>query len=163
MAPPTGCAWWWGSRRRTRRRQPSGGRRRGRKVLHKRSDPIMGDGSRSLVRAAARARGGRRGSCERDLSRGLHGEAGQRGLRAPRLPEESHARDRDAEARTRSDQSAPAMGPAPRARRGGGGMKIIKSSGNVFADLGLPGAEERLLKARLAAEIARTIARRKLT
>ena len=42
-------------------------------------------------------------------------------------------------------------------------MKIIKSSGNVFADLGLPGAEERLLKARLAAEIARTIARRKLT
>ena len=42
-------------------------------------------------------------------------------------------------------------------------MKIIKSSGNVFADLGLPGAEERLLKARLAAEIARTIAGRKLT
>src|SRR5712691_7018505 len=58
----------------------------------------------ALERRAARPRGGRRGSCERDLSRGLHGEAGQRGLRAPRLPEESHARDRDAEARTRSDQ-----------------------------------------------------------
>jgi predicted XRE-type DNA-binding protein len=42
-------------------------------------------------------------------------------------------------------------------------MKIIKSSGNVFADLGLPGAEERLLKVRLAAEIARTIAAQKLT
>ena len=42
-------------------------------------------------------------------------------------------------------------------------MKIIKSSGNVFADLGLPGAEERLLKTRLAAEIARAIAGRKLT
>jgi len=42
-------------------------------------------------------------------------------------------------------------------------VKIIKSSGNVFADLGLPGAEERLLKARLAAEIARVIAGRKLT
>jgi predicted XRE-type DNA-binding protein len=42
-------------------------------------------------------------------------------------------------------------------------MKIIKTSGNVFADLGLPGAEERLLKARLAAEIARAIAGRKLT
>src|SRR6266487_1866382 len=41
------------------------------------------------LKGAARARGGRRGSCERDLSRGLHGEAGQRGLRAPRLPEES--------------------------------------------------------------------------
>jgi len=42
-------------------------------------------------------------------------------------------------------------------------MKIIKSSGNVFADLGLPGAEERLLKARLAVEIGRAIAGRKLT
>lgn len=42
-------------------------------------------------------------------------------------------------------------------------MKIIKSSGNVFADLGLPGAEERLLKARLAAEIARTITAGRLT
>jgi predicted XRE-type DNA-binding protein len=42
-------------------------------------------------------------------------------------------------------------------------MRVIKSSGNVFADLGLPGAEGRLLKARLAAEIARAIAGRKLT
>jgi len=42
-------------------------------------------------------------------------------------------------------------------------MKTIKSSGNVFADLELPGAEERLLKARLAAEIASAIAGRKLT
>ena len=41
------------------------------------------------LKGAARARGGRRGSCERDLSRGLHGEAGQRGLRAPRLPEKA--------------------------------------------------------------------------
>lgn len=42
-------------------------------------------------------------------------------------------------------------------------MKITKSSGNVFADLRLPDAEERLLKAQLAAEIARIIAGRKLT
>lgn len=42
-------------------------------------------------------------------------------------------------------------------------MKITKSSGNVFADLGLPAADERLLKARLAAELARVIAGRKLT
>jgi predicted XRE-type DNA-binding protein len=42
-------------------------------------------------------------------------------------------------------------------------MKIIESSGNVFADLGLPAAEGRLLKARLAAEIAHAIAGRKLT
>jgi predicted XRE-type DNA-binding protein len=42
-------------------------------------------------------------------------------------------------------------------------MKIGKSSGNVFADLGLPAPEERLVKARLAAEIARVITGRKLT
>jgi predicted XRE-type DNA-binding protein len=42
-------------------------------------------------------------------------------------------------------------------------MKITPSSGNVFADLGLPDAEERLLKARLAAQIARLLARRRLT
>jgi len=42
-------------------------------------------------------------------------------------------------------------------------MKITKSGGNVFADLGLPGAEERLLKAQLASQIARIIAMRELT
>jgi predicted XRE-type DNA-binding protein len=42
-------------------------------------------------------------------------------------------------------------------------MKITKSSGNVFADLGLPAPEERLAKAKLAAEIARVIAARRLT
>ena len=42
-------------------------------------------------------------------------------------------------------------------------MKITDSSGNVFADLGLPAPEQRLAKAQLAAEIARTINGRKLT
>ena len=42
-------------------------------------------------------------------------------------------------------------------------MKITKSSGNVFADLGLPAPDERLAKAKLAAEIARVIAARRLT
>ena len=42
-------------------------------------------------------------------------------------------------------------------------MKITRSSGNVFADLGLPAPEERLAKAKLAAEIARVIAARGLT
>lgn len=42
-------------------------------------------------------------------------------------------------------------------------MKITKSSGNVFADLGLPNADERFFKAQLAAQIARSISRRKLT
>ena len=38
-----------------------------------------------------------------------------------------------------------------------------KSSGNVFRDLGLPDAEERLEKANLAYEIFRTITNRRLT
>jgi predicted XRE-type DNA-binding protein len=42
-------------------------------------------------------------------------------------------------------------------------VKITKSSGNVFADLELPAPEERLAKAKLAAEIARVIAARRLT
>ena len=42
-------------------------------------------------------------------------------------------------------------------------MRITKGSGNVFADLRLPDAGERLLKAQLAAQIARVIAGRKLT
>jgi len=42
-------------------------------------------------------------------------------------------------------------------------QKIIESSGNVFEDLGLPDAEERLAKAGLASQIADIIKRRKLT
>lgn len=42
-------------------------------------------------------------------------------------------------------------------------MRVTRSSGNVFADLGLPNPEERLVKATLAIEISRTIKTRKLT
>jgi predicted XRE-type DNA-binding protein len=41
--------------------------------------------------------------------------------------------------------------------------EIIKSSGNVFADLGLPNPEERLAKAELARQIRAIIAERGLT
>ena len=40
---------------------------------------------------------------------------------------------------------------------------FVKSSGNVFADLGLPDAEERLAKAELARKIESVIKRKKLT
>ena len=57
--------------------------------------------------------------------------------------------------------------PAPRRERGskrsGERMHFEESSGNVFADLGLPNAEERLVKATLAIEIGRIIAKRRLT
>lgn len=42
-------------------------------------------------------------------------------------------------------------------------VKITMGSGNVFADLGFPDAEERLVKASLALEIERIIDQRKLT
>ncbi len=42
-------------------------------------------------------------------------------------------------------------------------MRFIRSSGNVFADLGLPDAEERLVKAQLAIEIGRILKQRRLT
>jgi len=42
-------------------------------------------------------------------------------------------------------------------------MKVTRSRGNVFADLGLPEPEERLVKAQLASQITRTIASRELT
>lgn len=42
-------------------------------------------------------------------------------------------------------------------------MGVIASSGNVFADLGLPNPEERLAKAELARQIRKIIAARDLT
>lgn len=42
-------------------------------------------------------------------------------------------------------------------------IKITKGSDNVFADLGLPDAEELLVKATLAIEIERIIRQHKLT
>lgn len=41
--------------------------------------------------------------------------------------------------------------------------KIEKSSGNVYADLGVPGAEEMLVKAQLSMKIAEIIRLRKMT
>lgn len=42
-------------------------------------------------------------------------------------------------------------------------IEVQEGSGNVFADLGLPDAEERLAKAELALRIAEAIRTRKLT
>lgn len=42
-------------------------------------------------------------------------------------------------------------------------IPVTRSSGNVFADLGLPNPEERLAKAHLALEIGRILKQRKLT
>jgi predicted XRE-type DNA-binding protein len=42
-------------------------------------------------------------------------------------------------------------------------IEVEKSSGNIFADLGLPNAEELLLKAQIISEIRDVVKRRKLT
>lgn len=42
-------------------------------------------------------------------------------------------------------------------------IEVNESSGNVFADLGLPDADQRLLKANIVAELQRLIAERGLT
>jgi predicted XRE-type DNA-binding protein len=42
-------------------------------------------------------------------------------------------------------------------------IKVTPSSGNVFADMGLPEPEEELAKAQLTTHIERAIARRRLT
>ena len=41
--------------------------------------------------------------------------------------------------------------------------KVVRSSGNVFADLGLPDADQLLVKADLAIEVARILEERNLT
>ncbi len=42
-------------------------------------------------------------------------------------------------------------------------QRARKGSGNLFQDLGLPGAKEHLIKAQIVAEISRIMKRRKLT
>ena len=42
-------------------------------------------------------------------------------------------------------------------------IKVTRSSGNVFADLGLPNSEDRLLKAQLALKIQQLVERKGMT
>jgi len=42
-------------------------------------------------------------------------------------------------------------------------VRFIRSSGNVFADMGRPNADEQLAKARIAAQIAHVISERHMT
>jgi predicted XRE-type DNA-binding protein len=48
-------------------------------------------------------------------------------------------------------------------RRSAGGRRIVVSSGNVFADLGFPDADERQTKVKLAVAINDLIVRRKFS
>ncbi|HET8655987.1 MAG TPA: helix-turn-helix transcriptional regulator, partial [Longimicrobiaceae bacterium] len=50
-----------------------------------------------------------------------------------------------------------------KSRVGNDSTEFLRGSGNVFADIGLPEAEEALAKARLAAAIVDALERRRLT
>lgn len=54
-------------------------------------------------------------------------------------------------------------GAAKRRTKSAMSTKVEVGSGNVFADLGLPDADERLLKANLVFQIAQLIDKKKLT
>jgi len=54
-------------------------------------------------------------------------------------------------------------GAAKRRTKSAKNTQVEVGSGNVFADLGLPDAEERLLKANLVFQIAQLIDKKKLT
>jgi predicted XRE-type DNA-binding protein len=86
-------------------------------------------------------------------------------LRYARVQEEINPRDRNAETAYRSDQEM-AQGCSGHSREKAYLMSIeprfTESSGNVFADLGLPDAGTRLAKAELARTIGIFIDERRL-
>jgi predicted XRE-type DNA-binding protein len=79
----------------------------------------------------------------------------------PRIPEEIEGGDQDPETGNRSDPGAfeTAEGDAEMSDD----MEIIRGSGNVFRDLGLPCAGREQLRALLAAKIIGVLDERKLT
>src|SRR6266849_1201029 len=117
----------------------------------------------------ARLRGnGLAGACRRsgwDVSCGVCGTVWGSGLRASCFPE-GDVGNRDSATRIRSDPAAaPACSQAGREVRR---MKMpnresTQSSGNVFADLNLPQADDLLAKAELAAKIIAEIEQRRMT
>jgi predicted XRE-type DNA-binding protein len=88
------------------------------------------------------------------------------GLRASCLPEEGDFRNRDSTTRIGSDPAA-----APTCSHAGREVRRMKmpnrestpSSGNVFADLNLPQADDLLAKAELTSKIIAEIQRRRIT
>jgi predicted XRE-type DNA-binding protein len=87
-------------------------------------------------------------------------------VRSPCLPKEGNVRNRDPTTGIGSDPStASTCAQAGREMRRGKmpNREFTPSSGNVFADLNLPHADDLLAKAELAAKIIAEIQRRRLT
>ena len=78
--------------------------------------------------------------------------------------EERHRLSTSDSARPRSCTGRGEINVSTRAKkRAGSRIRVEKSSGNVFADLGLPHPEQELLKAKLTLRIYRLIKRRGVT
>src|SRR5580700_3747990 len=98
------------------------------------------------------------------VSDGLHRAVLQSHLRPSRVSEEVSACDRHAEGRTESHRNS-----ALSRQRGLRSMAkkplipVTPSSGNVFADIGVPEAEEELAKAQLASRIREIVRGSRLT
>src|SRR5262249_26783031 len=97
-------------------------------------------------------RGDRGGSSRRRFSLRLYGSLCDIGLCAPRVSKEVQDWASDAGLGQASDRAAAARSGSDRTRRPRMKRKIEfeRSSGNVFADIGLPNSEEHLIKASLA-------------
>src|ERR1022692_3536904 len=113
------------------------------------------------IRSNSLAGAGRRS--ERDIPRGLCGPIPASRLRAACCSKEGEVGHCDSEARSRSDPAA-----APACAQDGRKVKVANrgytaSSGNVFADLNLPEADDLLAKAELMTKIIAEIQRRRLT
>src|SRR3954451_13132730 len=91
-------------------------------------------------------------------------------LCSARFLEEIEAGPQDTTKRHRPDQAAPegCRGRPHRANEAGeqkmtAKIEVHESSGNIFADLGLPAADSHFLKAQIVAELYRLTNARKLT
>src|SRR6476619_1948412 len=104
---------------------------------------------------------------------GLHRAFSRRGLRAACLSEEIQVRQGHAAEGTGADSTASGCSrkrlqrevstKMTTKRKSPRKIKVTEGSGNVFADLGLPHAEQELMKARLTLQIHQIIQKRGLT
>jgi hypothetical protein len=109
-------------------------------------------------------RGGDEGLSRRYVSRRVHVAARRCRVRPPCVSEEVTDRAPDTPARYRNGQAAVARSRADRQGEGVMSRKGYETgSGNVFKDLGVPHAEEHLVKAQLVFKIDTLMKARRLT
>jgi predicted XRE-type DNA-binding protein len=120
---------------------------------HHQVKPLKGFGSAAVLEVAESKENG---TYRAVYTLKLRVETARCRLRAALFPEEVDLRHLDTKARHGPDPRAP-QGSRSACERRNGMTEIERGSGNVYADLDLPGDEEMLVKARLAAKIQEII------